>query len=125
LDYDGVKINLTGSLMVRGELPRYVVHGSKGSFIKYGMDVQEDHAKVGILPNDPNFGIEPPLYFGTLTTEINGLTMNGKIETEKGNWAVLFQNIYEVITQNKKPLIDNDDILTQIKIIETVKSNHR
>jgi scyllo-inositol 2-dehydrogenase (NADP+) len=121
LDYESVKVSITGSLMVRGELPRYVVHGSKGSFIKYGMDVQEDHAKAGILPNDPNFGIEAPQYFGTLTTDLNDLAVHGKVETERGNWAILFQNIYEVITQNKQPLIDNEDILTQIKIIETVK----
>jgi scyllo-inositol 2-dehydrogenase (NADP+) len=121
LDYEGLKASITGSLMVRGELPRYVLHGSKGSFIKYGIDVQEDHAKAGILPNDPNFGIEPPQYFGTLTTDINGLAVHGKVETERGNWAILFQNIYEVITQNNEPLIKNEDILTQIKIIEVVK----
>jgi scyllo-inositol 2-dehydrogenase (NADP+) len=121
LDYESVKVSITGSLMVRGELPRYVLHGSKGSFIKYGIDVQEDHAKAGILPNDPSFGIEPPQYFGTLTTDLNGLTVQGKVETERGNWAILFQNIYEVITQNKEPLIKNEDILTQIKIIEAVK----
>jgi scyllo-inositol 2-dehydrogenase (NADP+) len=121
LDYEGLKASITGSLMVRGELPRYVLHGSKGSFIKYGIDVQEDHAKAGILPNEPNFGIEPPQYFGTLTTDINGLAVHGKVETERGNWAILFQNIYEVITQNKEPLIKNEDVLTQIKIIEVVK----
>jgi scyllo-inositol 2-dehydrogenase (NADP+) len=121
LDYEGLKASITGSLMVRGELPRYVLHGSKGSFIKYGIDVQEDHAKAGILPNDPSFGIEPPQYFGTLTTETNGLPVYKKIETERGNWAILFQNIYEVITQNKEPLIKNEDVLTQIKIIEVVK----
>jgi scyllo-inositol 2-dehydrogenase (NADP+) len=121
LDYEGMKVSITGSLMVRGELPRFVVHGTKGSFIKYGIDVQEDHAKAGILPNDPSFGIEPPQYFGTLSTEINGLVVHGKVETERGNWAILFQNIYEVITQNKEPLIDNEDILTQIRIIEAVK----
>ncbi len=122
LDYNDIKITLTGSLMVRGELPRYIVHGSKGSFIKYGIDVQEDHAKAGILPNDPNFGIEAPQYFGTLTTDLNGLAVQGKVETERGNWAILFQNIYEVITQNKEPLIKNEDVLTQIKIIEAVKT---
>jgi scyllo-inositol 2-dehydrogenase (NADP+) len=122
LDYEGLKASITGSLMVRGELPRYVLHGSKGSFIKYGIDVQEDHAKAGILPNDLSFGIESPQYFGTLTTDINSLAVHGKVETERGNWAILFQNIYEVITQNNEPLIKNEDILTQIKIIEAVKA---
>jgi scyllo-inositol 2-dehydrogenase (NADP+) len=125
LDFNDIKITLTGSLMVLGELPRYVVHGSKGSFIKYGMDVQEDHAKAGILPNDPSFGIEPPQYFGTLTTEINGLAVQKRVETERGKWAILFQNIYEVIAQNKQPLINNEDVLTQIKIIETAKNELR
>jgi scyllo-inositol 2-dehydrogenase (NADP+) len=122
LGYDDVKVKLTGSLMVRGEMPRYVVHGSKGSFIKYGMDVQEDHAKEHILPNDPKFGIEPPQYQGTLTTDIDGIIINGKVETERGDWAMLFQNIHDVIVHGAEPLIDPLSVLSQLLIIEIVKS---
>ena len=85
LNYGKLKATITSSLMTRGDLPRYVVHGSKGSFVKHGIDVQEDNAKAGITPDMPTFGIEPPQYQGVLDAEINALHFKGTIETEKGD----------------------------------------
>lgn len=122
LDYGKLKVTLRSSLMVREETPRYIIHGTKGSFIKYGIDLQEDHLKANIFPDNPAFGYETPQYSGILNTEINGLATRGTVETERGNWGILFQNIYEVIANNAQPLIPLADIVEQLRIIEKVKS---
>lgn len=122
LDYGRLKVTLRSSLLVREETPRYIIHGTKGSFIKYGIDVQEDHLKVGIMPNKPEFGYETAPYKGILNTEINGVTVRGSVETERGDWSILFQNIYEVIAENAKPIISLTDIIEQLYIIQQVKN---
>ena len=38
-----------------------------------------------------------------------------------GNWALLFQNLYEAITNNILLIIKPQDVLEQIKIIESIK----
>ena len=108
--------------MVREDTPRYIIHGTKGSFMKHGIDVQEDHLKVGMKPTDSDFGIESIENSGVLNTEINGLIVKGTVETEKGNWALLFQNLHDAIVNGKELLIKPEEVLEQIRIIEKVKS---
>ena len=121
LDYGKLKVTLKSSLLVREDTPRYIIHGTKGSFIKHGIDVQEDHLKMGMKPTDDDFGIEAVKNYGILHTEINGLIFKGTVETEKGNWGLLFQNLHDAIVDGKELLIKPEEILEQIRIIEKVK----
>ena len=121
LDYGKLKVTLKSSLLVREDTPRYIIHGTKGSFIKHGIDGQEDHLKMGMKPTDDDFGIEAVKNYGILHTEINGLIFKGTVETEKGNWGLLFQNLHDAIVDGKELLIKPEEILEQIRIIEKVK----
>jgi scyllo-inositol 2-dehydrogenase (NADP+) len=121
LDYGKLRVTLRSSLLVREESPRYIIHGRKGSFVKYGIDVQEDHLKAGMMPQDVGFGIEPNTQAGILYREIGGKTVQEIIQTEKGNWALLFQNLHDVIVDGKELLIKPEEVLEQIRIIEAVK----
>ena len=127
LDYGKLKVTLKSSLLVREDTPRYIIHGTKGSFIKHGIDEQEDHLKMGMKPTDGDFGIEAVKNYGILHTEINGLILKGTVETEKGNWGLLFQNLHGAIVDGKELLIKPEEVLEQIRIIEKIKrqsSNH-
>jgi scyllo-inositol 2-dehydrogenase (NADP+) len=121
LDYGKLKVTLKSSLMVREDTPRYVIQGTHGSFVKYGIDVQEDHLKAGIMPDNLEFGFETPQYNAILNTEIKGLHIRGQVTTERGSWHLLFQNIYDVIENGAVPAIKNDDIVEQLQIINAVK----
>ena len=122
LDYGKTKVTLRSSLMVREDSPRYIIHGTKGSFVKHGIDVQEDQLKAGGMPMDISFGVEPIEQWGTLYSEKDGLPFTEKIKTEKGNWAVLFQNVYDAIVHGELLLVKLEEVLEQIKIIELVKN---
>ena len=122
LDYGKIKVTLKSSLMVREDTPRYIVQGMRGSFVKHGIDVQEDHLKAGIFPKDNNFGVEPENQSGLLNAELNGIAFRGRVTTLPGNWHLLFQNIYDVITHNATPFLNLKDVVEQIRIMEKVKS---
>jgi scyllo-inositol 2-dehydrogenase (NADP+) len=121
LDYGKLKVTIKSSLLVREDSPRFILHGTKGSFIKYGVDVQEDQLKAGILPQNAIFGKEEKEKWGVLNTDINELHFLGKIETETGNWATLFQNLYETIAEEKEQIIKTSEVLEQLHIIENIK----
>lgn len=122
LDYGKLKVTLRSSLLVREDSPRYIIHGTKGSFVKYGIDVQEDHLKAGLQPTDAGFGLEPSSQKGILNADMNGLGVRGTVETLTGNWALLFQNLHDVIVDGKELLIKPEEVLEQIKIIEQVRA---
>ena len=121
LDYGRLKVTLKSSLLVREDTPRYILQGTKGSFVKYGIDIQEDQLKAGMLPTDANFGAESTDFQGLINAEINGLGIRGKVETKVGAWHLLFQNIHDVIVSGKEPLIKTSEVLEQIRILEKVK----
>jgi len=47
LSYGDRRVVLHASMLAAAESPRYVVHGTRGSYVKYGLDPQEDRLKAG------------------------------------------------------------------------------
>lgn len=120
-EYDGFVADLSCSLLVREPTPRYRLHGDKGAFVKYGIDVQEDQLKAGRLPTDHDFGREPEKFYGRMVTEReDGQLFDGHYGTLKGRWLALFDNMYDAITKGAAPAVDLDDVLAQLEIIEGV-----
>jgi scyllo-inositol 2-dehydrogenase (NADP+) len=57
---------LRAASLVRNPGPRYQVHGTRGSFIKYGFDPQEDALRQGARPGASGWGEETAALFGEL-----------------------------------------------------------
>ncbi|KAH9222759.1 hypothetical protein DL95DRAFT_380484 [Leptodontidium sp. 2 PMI_412] len=55
-----------GVMCVETDQLRYWVRGTKGSFKKFHLDVQEDQLKAGLKPGDEGFGVEDEERSGTL-----------------------------------------------------------
>lgn len=121
LHYEKLKVTLKSSLMAKVTRPRYILNGTKGSFIKHGMDIQEDQLRGGLLPSAPEFGRELRDFDGIIKTQLKELDFYGKVETVKGDWGALFRNLAAVIKGESKPLIDPVEIINQLEIIEAVK----
>ena len=124
LRYDDIHVSLKSSYMVREEGPRYILHGTEGSFLKWGLDPQEADLKAGKYPNEPNWGAEPKKLWGKFNTEINGLNYTGRIETIPGNYQAYYDNIYDVIRNNAELIVKPEQSLDLMKIIEgAIESN--
>jgi predicted dehydrogenase len=113
---NGIDIHLSSSLMVKDPSPRYTITGTNGIFIKYGIDMQEDHLNADIWPGMDNFGVD--INHGILTTYDDHKEV--KINTIPGNWMVLIDSLADTIEHGKEFCIKQEDILTQMKIINTV-----
>lgn len=124
IDFGRVKVNLKSSLLVKDQGPKYIVHGTLGSYTKYGMDVQEDHLVSGQFPVQPGFGLEPASSNGRIRTSVNELEIEGRVETLPGNWAFLFDNLAEAIRSGKELEIKPWQIIEQIRILDAVKTGN-
>jgi len=118
LRYDDIHASLKASYLVREEGPRYILHGTEGSFLKWGLDPQEDDLKAGRYPNEQHWGIEPKKFWGKLNTEINGLHYSGRIETIPGNYLSYYDNIYDVMRQGGELIVKPDQSRDLMRIIE-------
>jgi len=121
LDYNRTQIYLSSNMFVREETPRYIIHGELGSFIKYGIDPQEDHLKAGLLPGMHSFGVEEKKFNGILNVDNGSYKIRGEIETKPGNWNILFENIASSILRDEPYVIQESTLLDQIKILSAIK----
>ncbi len=99
LDYIFLKVTLKSGMLVMQPGPKYLIHGTKGSFIKYGEDIQEDMLKAGSLPVSEDWGKEDKKNYGLLVTE----DLHEKYTSLQGNFGLFYQNIFETIV-NDSPL---------------------
>lgn len=97
LDYGFTKVILHAGMLVREPGPRYMIHGTEGSFIKYGEDPQEARLKAGELPTGEDWGKETPETYGLLHTSIDGKIVKEKYPSLPGHYGLYYQNLYETI----------------------------
>lgn len=117
LYYSEVKVKLKSSYLVREPGPQFIVHGTEGSFLKWGLDPQEDALKEGRLPDEPGWGTEPASLWGKLNTTLHGLHTVGNIETVPGNYLAYYTGLYDTIRKGSPLNVRPEDSLLGIRII--------
>ena len=118
LMYEKFHVIIKSSYLVREPGPRYVLHGVDGSFVKYGIDPQEQALKDGGIPGSAGWGQDNSSDFGTLNTNINGLHVTGKVETIPGDYLAFYQNVYEAIREDKPLIVRPEESRDGIRLIE-------
>jgi predicted dehydrogenase len=125
LHYPLLKVTLKGGMLVREPGPAVSLCGLNGSFIKYGMDVQEEALRAGKIPNaEPDWGREPESLWGTINTEYQGLHFRGTIESEPGDYRDFYANVYKALIGQKELIVKPEQARNTIRIIElAIRSN--
>ena len=93
LHYPRMRAVLRGSMLASGSAPTFVVHGTKGSFIKYGQDPQEGALKAGQTPDAKAWDHEAPELYGKLTTP-EGTRV---VPTVPSNFTRYYENVRDAI----------------------------
>jgi predicted dehydrogenase len=88
---------LHASSLVRGDLPRFIVQGRGASYVKYGMDTQEEALKHGERPGGANWGIDPR--DGTLIQRGNDseAETSATVPTMPGNYRGYYEAVRDAI----------------------------
>jgi scyllo-inositol 2-dehydrogenase (NADP+) len=118
LTYPWMNVIVKSSYLVREPGPRYVLHGVNGSFVKYGIDPQEQALKEGGIPGTPGWGQEEQQWWGKINTTLNGLHVEGKIETLPGDYLAYYQNVYEAIRENKPIIVKPEESREGVRLIQ-------
>jgi predicted dehydrogenase len=124
LIYKEVHVLLTAGLLMKEPTANFVLHGTNGSYVKYGVDPQEDQLKAGMKPTDKGYGIDQPSNYGILNTEMNGESKREVIESIQGDYMQFFDNVALSIREKAVPAISAKENLTVIKILEAAFQSH-
>lgn len=117
LYYKDKKAILKASQVVANPGPHFLVHGTKGSFIKYGMDPQEENLVKGLRP-PIQIGVDCEENYGTMVTIEDRQRHQEQVETTVGDYAQFYSNVYDTIVNNRKLVVKPEQALDVLKIIE-------
>ncbi len=118
LGYPRLNVILHSGIIVREPGPRFQIHGTKGSFIKYGLDSQEDALKAGQRPGAPGWGADNAADYGRVTLDVGGITINGTIPTLRGGYEGFYQSWAAAISDGQPVPVDPVDSRNVIRVIE-------
>ena len=119
LFYDNrLKVNVKSSYYVKLDYPRFIAHGTKGSFILYPLGHQSDLVdKPG--PVEISFNPAPEKYWGTLSyIDDEGNDITKKVPCEVGDYGKIYDNLYDVIFNGKEKVVKDEQTIGILKIIE-------
>lgn len=115
LFYPDLKVTLKAGMLVKGKTPTFLIHGTKGTFIKYGNDPQEKKLKAGFKPSGTrDWGLEPKDNWGSLDT----IDEMGFIISKQGDYSSFYRNIYKAITFGEDLEVKPEQAKDVIRIIE-------
>lgn len=95
---------------------RYRVNGSRASFLKAGLDRQEDQLRGGMEPGEHFFGGEPAEQWGTLVYGDSG--QREVITAERGRWTLFYEGVRRAIEDDQPMPVPADQAYATIRIIE-------
>ena len=104
LQYPRLRATLRARIIAYSPSHHLLVHGTEGSFVKYGMDPQEEILRSPNYPDGldwgKDWGLEPEKNWGTLTRVGENPR---KIETERGDYRGFYRNMRDAI-EGRAPL---------------------
>ena len=122
LAYPALKVTLKAGSLVCEPSPRFTLYGTQGSYLKFGLDPQEEALKLGASPAQQHWGIEPKEAWGTLTN-CNANLAREKYPTLAGCYPEYYRNIYETITGNIELAVRPEQAREVIRLIELAEQS--
>ena len=109
---------LRAASLVRQPGPRFQVHGTRGSFIKHGLDPQEEALRQGARPGGPGWGEDPAALFGEIAFDSGALRVRGRLETLPGRYQAYYAELLAAIAQGGAPPVPALEATEVIRVIE-------
>ncbi len=125
LHYNGVKVTLKSGMLVKAPLPKYILLGTHGAFVKYGEDVQEATLNEGKKSlSESDWGEEPPENWGILHYEKDGETIRESVESTPGNYAGFYENVRDAVQGGGELFVTPGQARNTIRIIELAQQSN-
>jgi len=117
LGYGRLRVVLHSSMMTAAAGPVMEAQGSGGSFVKYGMDTQEEMLKAGRTPGDEGWGRDPvQARLIPITDETPGIPE--QFDTHSGNYLAYYEGIAHTIRDGAPNPVPAEDARRVMRLLD-------
>ena len=134
LEFDGVRATLSASMIAAEASPRFLLHGTKGSYRKFGLDPQEPAlvggATVPAMGSSEEWLREPEAAWGELALAADpvhapGRLERSKVETAAGDYRGFYENVRDAIRGTAPLAVTPEDGWRVIRLLEMARESSR
>ncbi len=103
LRYSGFSVALSSNCLSSPGRPRYLLRGTKGNYVKWGLDPQEAALNQVVRIPDGTWGQEPPSNWGSLHVDVDGGMVTRPVTPIPGDYRIYYAGIRDALL-GKGPL---------------------
>lgn len=117
LRYPRLRAVLHAGALVPAHGLRFAVHGTRGSFTKHGLDVQEAALRDGVAPGAPGWGRDPRP--GRLVTvDADGVVGEREVDGPPGDYRAYYAGIRDAILGRAEPPVTAPQALDVMRVLD-------
>ncbi len=117
LHYPAMRAIVHAGSLVAASAPRFAVHGSAGSYLKEGLDVQEDQLRQGIAPGAPGWGLDPQ--HGLLVqVDAEGKVHRQTVDNAVGDYRRFYAAFRDAMLGEGEAPVSTEEALQLMRLLE-------
>jgi len=116
LTYPQRRVVLHSTMLAAAESARYIVHGTRGSYVKFGLDPQEDRLKAGERPPLEDWGYD--MRDGVLTLAVGDELDVQTLLTVPGNYPAYYAAIRDALNGQGENPVPASQAIRVMELIE-------
>ncbi len=119
----GMRAVLRSTILAAAPRPRFVLHGTLGSFVKQTFDPQEANLRRGYIPTDTAWGAEPEENWGVLTAPAGDTFTQRRIPSAPCDYRDFYANVRDAILGRAKLAVTPEWSLNVMRLLELVRES--
>jgi scyllo-inositol 2-dehydrogenase (NADP+) len=121
----GMRAVLRSTMLAVAPRPRFVLHGTRGSFVKQTFDPQEINLRRGYVPQNGQWGGEPPEDWGVLTTVENDVVTKRSVPSASSDYRDYYANVRDAILGRATLAVTPEHALDVMRVLEMAQESSR
>lgn len=114
---DGLRVDLGASMLAALPRPRVALHGLRGSWVKQGLDPQEDALKAGRLPRaDERWGVDRE--DGVAAVEEDGVLRSHAVPSADGAYPEYYRRVRDAILGHGDNPVTPEQALLVMRLLD-------
>jgi scyllo-inositol 2-dehydrogenase (NADP+) len=103
-------------------VPRFLLTGTTGGVRVDEPDTQQAALKKGIIPSDPNYGVEAVGVTAHLRIrEASGEIVDSRVQPSAGNWNIFYPRVHASIARGQAAPVLCSDVLANLRVLDAAR----
>jgi predicted dehydrogenase len=119
----GMRAVLRSTMLAAVARPRFLLHGTRGAFLKQTFDPQEINLRNGITYESAGWKAEPEKAWGVLTTVENGGETRRSVPSAASDYRDYYANVRDAMLGKGKLAVTPEHALNVMRVLEMARES--